>query len=191
MSLLNRCAATCCAQEVEKNENCAENFGGLFGVAFIAVLAAVYFLGPSYGGALLGKPYIPFNTSEKRINTAMVDTAAYTGIYGESEEFQRAREAFKEDPTNAELLVAAIDAASSAEVTLLTFRGLDNVRTFGEPTAGYASANVVLDYPDSRSLMLTTAKDKACTGEEFAEDPIAPDTPESELDGSLASHCGS
>ena len=256
----------------------------------------------------------------------MVDTAAYTGIYGESEEFQRAREAFKEDPTNAELLVAAIDAAggkhskvfntekekaidnaepsvsfedgilratvpsigrhddgqayadtlaqgltahpeacaavvdlrgndggdmgpmyaglspllpdgtalsfvsrmgtsdvtidgnsvtgggtptttsggkievpvavltddetaSSGEATLLAFRGLDNVRTFGEPTAGYASANVVLDYPDGRSLMLTTAKDKARTGEEFAEDPIAPDAPESELDGWLASHC--
>lgn len=164
--------------------------GGLFSVAFIAVFAAVYFLGPSYGGALLGKPYILFNTSEKRINTAMVDTAAYTGIYGESEEFQRDREAFKEDPTNAELLVAAIDTASSAEVTLLTFRGLENVRTFGEPIAGYASANVVLDYPDGRSLMLTAAKDKACTGEEFAEDPIAPDTPESELDGWLASHCG-
>ena len=292
------------------------------------MLAAVYFLGPSYGGALLGKPYIPFNTSEKRINTAMVDTAAYTGIYGESEEFQRAREAFKEDPTNAELLVAAIDAAggkhskvfntekekaidnaepsvsfedgilratvpsigrhddgqayadtlaqgltahpeacaavvdlrgndggdmgpmyaglspllpdgtalsfvsrmgtsdvvidgnsvtgggtptttsggklevpvavitddetaSSAEATLLAFRGLDNVRTFGEPTAGYASANVVLDYPDGRSLMLTTAKDKARTGEEFAEDPIAPDAPEFELDSWLASRCGS
>ena len=292
------------------------------------MLAAVYFLGPSYGGALLGKPYILFNTSEKRINTAMVDTAAYTGIYGESEEFQRAREAFKEDPTNAELLVAAIDAAggkhskvfntekekaidnaepsvsfedgilratvpsigrhddgqayadtlaqgltahpeacaavvdlrgndggdmgpmyaglspllpdgtalsfvsrmgtsdvtidgnsvtgggtptttsggkievpvavltddetaSSGEATLLAFRGLDNVRTFGEPTAGYASANVVLDYPDGRSLMLTTAKDKARTGEEFAEDPIAPDAPESELDSWLASRCGS
>ena len=292
------------------------------------MLAAVYFLGPSYGGALLGKPYIPFNTSEKRINTAMVDTAAYTGIYGDSEEFQRAREAFKEDPTNAELLDAAIDAAggkhskvfntekekaidnaepsvsfedgilratvpsigrhddgqayadtlaqgltahpeacaavvdlrgndggdmgpmyaglspllpdgtalsfvsrmgtsdvvidgnsvtgggtptttsggklevpvavitddetaSSAEATLLAFRGLDNVRTFGEPTAGYASANVVLDYPDGRSLMLTTAKDKARTGEEFAEDPIAPDAPESELDSWLASRCGS
>ena len=49
----------------------------------------------------------------------------------------------------------------------------------------------VLDYPDGRSLMLTTAKDKARTGEEFAEDPIAPDAPESELDGWLASHCGS
>lgn len=303
-------------------------FGGLFLVALVAVAAAVYFFGPSYGGALLGKPYFFFNASEKRINTAMVDTAAISGIYGESEEFQRAREAFKADPTNAELLDAAINAAggkhskvfstekekaaesaepsvdfndgvlratvpsigrhddgqayadtlahgltshpeacaavvdlrgndggdmgpmyaglspllpdgtalsfvsrmttsdvvidgnsvtgggtptttsggklnipvavltddetaSSAEATLLAFRGLDNVRTFGEPTAGYASANVVLDYPDGRSLMLTTAKDKARTGEEFAEDPIAPDAPESELDGWLASHCGS
>ncbi|XLN84172.1 hypothetical protein ACKFRS_10720 [Corynebacterium tuberculostearicum] len=69
------------------------------------MLAAVYFLGPSYGGALLGKPYILFNTSEKRINTAMVDTAAYTGIYGESEEFQRAREAFKDNrPTRSSSL---------------------------------------------------------------------------------------
>ena len=303
-------------------------FGGLFLVALIAVTAAVYFFGPSYGGALLGKPVFLFNASEKRINTAMVDTAAISGIYGESEEFQRAREAFKKDPTNAELLDAAIDAAggkhskvfntekekvidnaepsvsfedgilratvpsigrhddgqayadtlaqgltshpeacaavvdlrgndggdmgpmyaglspllpdgtalsfvsrmgtsdvvidgnsvtgggtptttsggklevpvavltddetaSSAEATLLAFRGLDNVRTFGEPTAGYASANVVLDYPDGRSLMLTTAKDKARTGEEFAEDPIAPDAPESELDSWLASRCGS
>ncbi|MBU5654770.1 S41 family peptidase [Corynebacterium aurimucosum] len=301
-------------------------FGGLFLVALIAVAAAVYFFGPSYGGAFFGKPVFLFNASEKRINTAMVDTAALSGIYGESEEFQRAREAFKEDPTNTELLDAAINAAggkhskvfstekekaaestepsvdfedgvlratvpsigrhddgqayadtlaqglaahpeacaavvdlrgndggdmgpmyaglspllpdgtalsfvsrmgttdvvidgnsvtgggtatttaggkldvpvavltdgetaSSAEATLLAFRGLDNVRTFGEPTAGYASANVVLDYPDGRSLMLTTAKDKARTGEEFAEDPIAPDAPESELDGWLASHC--
>ena len=302
-------------------------FGGLFIVALIVVLAAVYFFGPSYGGALLGKPVFLFNASEKRINTAMADTAAISGIYGESEEFQRAREAFKEDPTNPDLLDAAIDAAggkhskvfntesekeiektapvvdyddgvlratvpsigrhddgqayadtlatgltahpeacaavvdlrgndggdmgpmyaglspllpdgtalsfvsrmgttdvvidgnsvtgggtptttsggklevpvavltdgvtaSSAEATLLAFRGLDNVRTFGEPTAGYASANMVIDYPDGRSLMLTTAKDKARTGEEFAEDPIAPDAPESELDPWLASHCG-
>ncbi|MGX4762700.1 S41 family peptidase [Corynebacterium minutissimum] len=302
-------------------------FGGLFIVALIVVLTAVYFFGPSYGGALLGKPVFLFNASEKRINTAMVDTAAISGIYGESEEFQRAREAFKEDPTNPDLLDAAIDAAggkhskvfstekekaidntdpsvefedgvlratvpsigrhddgqtyadtlaqgltahpeacaavvdlrgneggdmgpmyaglspllpdgtalsfvsrmgttdvvidgnsvtgggtptatsggklevpvavltddetaSSAEATLLAFRGLDNVRTFGEPTAGYASANTVIDYPDGRSLMLTTAKDKARTGEEFAEDPIAPDAPESELDSWLASRCG-
>ena len=86
-------------------------FGGLFVVALIAVVAAVYFFGPSYGGVFAGKPVFLFNASEKRINTAMVDTAALTGIYGDSEEFQRAREAFEEDPTNAELLDAAIDAA--------------------------------------------------------------------------------
>ena len=302
-------------------------FGGLFIVALIVVLAAVYFFGPSYGGALLGKPVFLFNASEKRINTAMVDTAAIIGIYGDSDKFMYARAGFEVDPTNPDLLDAAIDAAggkhskvfstekektidntdpsvefedgvlratvpsigrhddgqtyadtlaqgltahpeacaavvdlrgndggdmgpmyaglspllpdgtalsfvsrmgttdvvidgnsvtgggtptttsggkldipvavltdgvtaSSAEATLLAFRGLDNVRTFGEPTAGYASANMVIDYPDGRSLMLTTAKDKARTGEEFAEDPIAPDAPESELDSWLASHCG-
>ena len=301
--------------------------GGLFVVALIAVLAAVYFFGPSYGGALLGKPVFLFNASEKRINTAMVDTAAITGIYGDSDKFMYARAGFEVDPTNPDLLDAAIDAAggkhstvfstekekaiektapvvdyddgvlratvpsigrhddgqayadtlaqgltahpeacaavvdlrgngggdmgpmyaglspllpdgtalsfvsrmgttdvtidgnsvtgggtptttsggklevpvavltdaitaSSAEATLLAFRGLDNVRTFGEPTAGYASANMVIDYPDGRSLMLTTAKDKARTGEEFAEDPIAPDASESELDGWLATHRG-
>ena len=81
------------------------------------------------------------------------------------------------------------ETASSGEATLLAFRGLDNVRTFGEPTAGYASANVVIDYPDGRSLMLTVAKDVARTGEEFAEDPIAPDAPLSELDGWLHDVC--
>ena len=81
------------------------------------------------------------------------------------------------------------ETASSGEATLLAFRGLDNVRTFGEPTAGYASANVVIDYPDGRSLMLTVAKDVARTGEEFAEDPVAPDAPLSELDGWLHDVC--
>lgn len=65
--------------------------------------------------------------------------------------------------------------ASSGEATMLAFRGLDNSRSFGQPTAGYASANMVIDYPDGSALMLTTAKDKARTGEVFAEDPIQPD----------------
>ena len=54
----------------------------------------------------------------------------------------------------------------------------------------FGEADIDGVFTDGRSLMLTAAKDKACTGEEFAEDPIAPDTPESELDGWLASHCG-
>lgn len=301
--------------------------GGLFLVLVLALVVGIYVYGPSYGGAILGKPVFLFNASEKRINKAMVDTAAFSGIYGDSEKFRYARDGFNQDPTNTKLLDAAItaaggkhskiftaeaedavestdpsvtfedgvlratvpaigrhddgqayadtlvkgltshpgacaavvdlrgngggdmgpmyaglspllpdgvalsfvsrmgttdvtidgnsvtgggtptatsggklevpvavlidgDTASSGEATLLAFRGLTNVRTFGTPTAGYASANTVLDYPDGRSLMLTIAKDKARTGEEFAEDPIAPDAPESELDGWLAARCG-
>lgn len=64
---------------------------------------------------------------------------------------------------------------SSAEATLLCFRGLDNVRTFGAPTAGYASANVVLPLSDGYTLLITTACDVARTGEVFCDDPIEPD----------------
>ncbi len=115
-------------------------FGGLFLVAFIAVVAAVYFFGPSYGGALLGKPYFLFNASEKRINTAMVDTAAISGIYGESKEFQRAREAFKKDPTNAELLDAAIDAAGGKHSKVFNTekeKAIDNA----EPSVSFETAS--------------------------------------------------
>ena len=69
------------------------------------------------------------------------------------------------------------DTASSAEATMLAFRGLDNSRSFGAPTAGYASANMVYDFPDGSALMLTIAKDKARTGEIFSEDPVQPDEP--------------
>ena len=67
------------------------------------------------------------------------------------------------------------DTASSGEATMLSFRGLEHSRSFGSPTAGYASANMVYDFPDGSLLMLTIAKDKARTGEEFADDPVQPD----------------
>lgn len=67
------------------------------------------------------------------------------------------------------------DTASSGEATMLAFRGLERSRSFGEPTAGYASANMVIDLYDGAYMTITTAKDKARTGEEFAEDPIQPD----------------
>ena len=67
------------------------------------------------------------------------------------------------------------DTASSGEATMLSFRGLEHSQSFGSPTAGYASANMVYDFPDGSLLMLTIAKDKARTGEEFAEDPVQPD----------------
>ena len=65
--------------------------------------------------------------------------------------------------------------ASSGEATLLCFRGLDNVRSFGVPTAGYASANVPYTLIDGYRLVITTSCDKARTGEVFCDDPIEPD----------------
>ncbi|MCR4873147.1 MAG: S41 family peptidase, partial [Bacteroidales bacterium] len=65
--------------------------------------------------------------------------------------------------------------ASSGEATLLCFRGLDNTRTFGSPTAGYASANRPFPLKNGYSLILTTGRDVARTGEVFCDDPIAPD----------------
>jgi len=74
--------------------------------------------------------------------------------------------------------------ASSGEATLLCFRGLKNVKTFGCPTAGYASSNCPYAMPDGSSLVLTTGCDVARTNEEFCDDPIAPDvatvTPETD-----------
>ena len=64
---------------------------------------------------------------------------------------------------------------SSGEATLLCFRGLDSVRSFGTPTAGYASANTSYSLADGYTLVITTASNVARTGEEFCEDPIEPD----------------
>ncbi len=65
--------------------------------------------------------------------------------------------------------------ASSAEATLLCFRGLDYVRVFGAPTAGYASANQPFTLRDGAQLVLTIGCDVARTGEVFCDNPIEPD----------------
>ena len=64
---------------------------------------------------------------------------------------------------------------SSGEATLLCFRGLEKVRTFGIPTAGYASANQTFPMADGYTLLITIGCDVARTGEVFCDDPIAPD----------------
>ena len=64
---------------------------------------------------------------------------------------------------------------SSGEAVLLCFRGLKNARTFGTPTAGYASCNQPFNLPDGSQLVLTTGEDVARTGEVFCDDPINPD----------------
>ena len=64
---------------------------------------------------------------------------------------------------------------SSGEAVLLCFRGLANARTFGTPTAGYASCNQPFNLPCGSQLVLTTGEDVARTGEAFCDDPIDPD----------------
>lgn len=64
---------------------------------------------------------------------------------------------------------------SSGEATMLAFRGLENSRSFGTPTAGYASANMIHPFPGGASLMLTVAKDRDRTGAAHMDDPVHPD----------------
>ena len=65
--------------------------------------------------------------------------------------------------------------ASSGEALTLCFRGLENVRTFGAPTAGYTSVNMLYNMYDGAQMYLTVAFDKARTGEIFKETSIEPD----------------
>jgi len=65
--------------------------------------------------------------------------------------------------------------ASSGEAVLICFRGMENARTFGAPTAGYASCNQPFSLPDGSQLVLTTGTDVARTDEVFCDDPIQPD----------------
>lgn len=64
---------------------------------------------------------------------------------------------------------------SSGEVTLLCFKGLENVRFFGSDSAGYCSANMTYRLYDGALVQLTVAKDVDRLGNEYCEDPIAPD----------------
>lgn len=76
---------------------------------------------------------------------------------------------------------------SSGELVLLCFRGLENTRSFGAPTAGYCSVNRAFSLYDGSVMYLTVAADKARTGEIFEADPIAPDeTADDPLEAALA-----
>ena len=72
-------------------------------------------------------------------------------------------------------VLTSAHTGSSGEATLLCFRGLDNARTFGAPSAGYASGNVTHVLADGYLLAITRSCDVARTGEVFCNDPIDPD----------------
>jgi hypothetical protein len=81
-------------------------------------------------------------------------------------------------PTSTPIAVlTSSHTGSSGEATLLCFRGLDNAKTFGAPSAGYASGNVTHQLADGYKFAITRSCDVARTGEVFCDDPIDPDVP--------------
>ena len=72
------------------------------------------------------------------------------------------------------LLVDSL-TASAGEMVMICFRGQDRTRVFGTPTAGYTSGNQLFPMPDGSQLALTVSSTLARTGEEFCNEPIAPD----------------
>mgnify|MGYP000856334194 CR=1 FL=1 len=72
-------------------------------------------------------------------------------------------------------IITSTDTASSGEQALLAFRGLDNVRVFGQPSAGYASVNQGFPLYGGLLMQLTVGETIARTSEHFGEIPIDPD----------------
>ena len=68
--------------------------------------------------------------------------------------------------------------ASAGEITMIAFRGQPGTRTFGQPTAGFASGNTASTLSDGATLIITTAKDADRSGQVFANlTPVPPDEP--------------
>ena len=83
---------------------------------------------------------------------------------------------YPEEKLNVPVAILTDDmTASSGEALALCFRGLENTRTFGAPTAGYTSVNMLYNMYDGAQMYLTVAFDKARTGEIFKETSIEPD----------------
>ncbi len=83
---------------------------------------------------------------------------------------------YPEEKLNVPVAILTDDmTASSGEALTLCFRGLENVKTFGAPTAGYTSVNMLYSLYDGAQMYLTVAFDKAHTGEIFKETSIEPD----------------
>ncbi|MFS8101388.1 S41 family peptidase [Lentzea alba] len=66
--------------------------------------------------------------------------------------------------------------ASSGEAVLISFIGAANARSFGEPTAGFATANESFELSDGARLAITTAHMADRTGRTYGNTPIAPHT---------------
>lgn len=67
------------------------------------------------------------------------------------------------------------DNGSSGEVSVLAFTAQSRARSFGEPTAGYSSANQTITLYDGTQMLLTTAVDVDAHGTPTEGEPIPPD----------------
>ncbi|MGW5719463.1 S41 family peptidase [Amycolatopsis sp. NPDC003865] len=67
------------------------------------------------------------------------------------------------------------NTASSGEASLVALRGLS--RSFGVPTAGFATGNDVVDLGGGIRLLLTVAREADRTGRLYGNTPIPPDQP--------------
>lgn len=67
--------------------------------------------------------------------------------------------------------------ASSGEQTLLAFRGIEKVRTFGGETAGYASVNTSIPIYNGIVMVLTTGTTLDRNGIPYGEVPIPAEQP--------------
>ena len=65
--------------------------------------------------------------------------------------------------------------ASSGEAVLMAFMGQPHTKTFGQATAGYASANMTLPLYDGAKINITVAYNKTLDGRMFYDDPIPPE----------------
>ncbi|MEC1178088.1 S41 family peptidase [Metasolibacillus meyeri] len=65
--------------------------------------------------------------------------------------------------------------ASSGEAVLMAFMGQPHAKTFGQPSAGYASANITLPLYDGTLINITVAYNKTLNGEVFYDTPVLPD----------------
>lgn len=70
--------------------------------------------------------------------------------------------------------------ASSGEAVLMAFMGQPHTKTFGQPTAGYASANVTLPLYDDAMINVTVAYNKTLDGRIFYDKPVPPDVESSD-----------
>ncbi|KXT84455.1 Nisin-resistance protein [Streptococcus sp. DD11] len=82
----------------------------------------------------------------------------------------------EEEPKEVPIAILVNDqTGSSGEMAALAFKGLENVKIFGQPTAGYTSGNQVYSLYDGASLQLTTSRILDRTGKTYENEAILPD----------------